>query len=54
LIWSIPSHHSHAGSGEYVLVDAEPIANCTLVDDPAKHLLDVMKEGKLYNNMLQK
>jgi hypothetical protein len=54
LIWSLHSRHSHAGSGEYVLVDGDLIANITLLDYPAKKLLAVMKEGKLYNNMLQK
>jgi len=34
-------------------VDGDPIANLDLSADPAKNVLVIMKDGKVYKNLLQ-
>jgi imidazolonepropionase-like amidohydrolase len=36
---------------DLLLVDGDPIANISLVDDPAKNFLVIMKNGKIYKNL---
>jgi len=33
-----------------LLVDGDPIANIKLVEDPAKNLVVIMRDGKVYKN----
>jgi imidazolonepropionase-like amidohydrolase len=35
-----------------LLVDGDPIANIRLIEDPAKNFVLIMKDGKVYKNML--
>jgi imidazolonepropionase-like amidohydrolase len=35
-----------------LLVDGDPIANIKLLEDPAKNLVVIMKDGKIYKNSL--
>jgi imidazolonepropionase-like amidohydrolase len=35
---------------DMLLVDGDPIANLSLVADPAKNFLVIMKDGKIYKN----
>lgn len=35
---------------DLLLVDGDPIANIKLIEDPAKNLLVIMKDGKVYKN----
>ena len=37
---------------DLLLVDGDPIANIKLVEDPAKNFVVIMKDGKIYKNML--
>jgi imidazolonepropionase-like amidohydrolase len=37
---------------DLLLVDGDPIANITLLEDPAKSLVVIMKDGKIYKNIL--
>lgn len=37
---------------DLLLVDGDPIANLKLLEDPAKSLLVIMKDGKIYKNAL--
>lgn len=37
---------------DLLLVDGDPIANLKLIEDPAKNLLVVMKDGRIYKNSL--
>ena len=37
-----------------LLVDGDPIANITLIEDPAKNFVVIMKDGKIYKNALSK
>jgi imidazolonepropionase-like amidohydrolase len=37
---------------DLLLVDGDPIANIRLLDDPAKNLVVIMKDGKIYKNTL--
>jgi imidazolonepropionase-like amidohydrolase len=37
---------------DLLLVDGHPIANIRLLDDPAKNLVVIMKDGKIYKNTL--
>jgi imidazolonepropionase-like amidohydrolase len=37
---------------DLLLVDGDPIANITLLEDPAKSLVVIMKDGKIYKNTL--
>lgn len=39
---------------DLLLVDGDPIANIRLIEDPAKNLLVIMKDGKIYKNGLRK
>jgi imidazolonepropionase-like amidohydrolase len=39
---------------DLLLVDGDPIANIKLIEDPAKNLVVIMKDGKLYKNALSK
>jgi imidazolonepropionase-like amidohydrolase len=39
---------------DLLLVDGDPIANIKLVEDPAKNLLVIMKDGRIYKNALRK
>ena len=35
------------------VVDGDPIANIALVADPEKNFLVIMKDGKIYKNLLR-
>ena len=37
---------------DLLLVDGDPIANISLIEDPAKNFVVIMKDGKLYKNSL--
>jgi imidazolonepropionase-like amidohydrolase len=37
---------------DLLLVDGDPIANISLIEDPAKNFVVIMKDGKLYKNTL--
>lgn len=37
---------------DLLLVDGDPVANIKLLEDPAKNLLVIMKDGKIYKNSL--
>ena len=37
---------------DLLLVDSDPIANITLIEDPAKNFVIIMKDGKIYKNTL--
>jgi imidazolonepropionase-like amidohydrolase len=37
---------------DLLLVDGNPVENLALVADPAKNLLVIMKDGKIYKNTL--
>ena len=39
---------------DLLLVDGDPIANITLLADPTKNLLVIMKDGRIYKNVLRK
>jgi len=38
---------------DLLLVDGDPIANIRLIEDPAKNLLVIMKDGRIYKNALR-
>ena len=38
---------------DLLLVDGDPIANLKLVEDPAKNFVIIMKDGKIFKNMLK-
>ena len=38
---------------DLLLVDADPIANIRLVEDPATNFVVIMKDGKIFKNTLQ-
>jgi imidazolonepropionase-like amidohydrolase len=37
---------------DLLLVEGDPLANIRLVEDPAKNVLVIMKDGKIYKNLL--
>ena len=37
---------------DLLLVDGDPLVNIRLVEDPAKNFLVIMKDGKIYKNLL--
>jgi imidazolonepropionase-like amidohydrolase len=37
---------------DLLLVDGDPVANIKLMDDPAKNFLVIMKDGKMFKNIL--
>ena len=37
---------------DLLLVDGDPIADIELIEDPAKNFLVIMKDGKIYKNMV--
>ena len=39
--------------GRNVLVDGDPLANLKLIEDPGKNFLVIMKDGKIYKNLLK-
>ena len=39
---------------DLLLVDGNPIDNIRLIEDPAKNFLVIMKDGKIYKNLLQR
>ena len=39
---------------DLLLVDGDPIANIKLVEDPAKNFVVIMKDGRIYKNVLRK
>ena len=43
---------SSAPIADLLLVDGDPLENIKLVEDPAKNFLVIMKDGKLYKNLL--
>jgi imidazolonepropionase-like amidohydrolase len=38
---------------DLLLVDGDPIANIKLIEDPAKNFVIIMKDGKIYKNLLR-
>ncbi len=38
---------------DLLLVDGDPIANIKLIEDPAKNLLVIMKDGRIHKNALR-
>jgi imidazolonepropionase-like amidohydrolase len=38
---------------DLLLVDGDPLANLDLIGDPAKNFSVIMKDGKVYKNMLR-
>jgi imidazolonepropionase-like amidohydrolase len=38
---------------DLLLVDGDPIANLKLITDPAKNFVVIMKDGKIYKNLLR-
>jgi imidazolonepropionase-like amidohydrolase len=38
---------------DLLLVKGDPIANIKLVEDPAKNFVVIMKDGKVYKNLLR-
>jgi imidazolonepropionase-like amidohydrolase len=38
---------------DLLLVDGDPIANIELIEDPAKNFLAIMKDGRIYKNLLR-
>jgi imidazolonepropionase-like amidohydrolase len=43
-----------ADNADLLLVDGDPIANINLVADPAKNLVVIMKDGRVYKNTLSR
>lgn len=39
---------------DLILVDGDPVANIKLIEDPAKNFVVIMKDGKLYKNLLSR
>ena len=39
---------------DLLLVDGDPVANIRLIEDPAKNLLVIMKDGRIYKNAVPK
>ena len=39
-------------SADLLLVDGDPIANIELIADPAKNLVVIMKDGKLFKSII--
>jgi imidazolonepropionase-like amidohydrolase len=37
---------------DLLLVDGDPLANLALFEDPAKNLVVIMKNGRIYKNVL--
>jgi imidazolonepropionase-like amidohydrolase len=37
---------------DLLLVDGDPIADIKLIEDPVKNLVVIMKDGKIYKNIL--
>ena len=37
---------------DLLLVDGDPLANIKLIEDPAKNFVVIMKDGKIYKNVL--
>lgn len=37
---------------DLLLVDGDPVTNIKLIEDPAKNLFVIMKDGKIYKNKL--
>jgi len=38
---------------DMLLVDGDPVANLNLIADPGRNFVVIMKDGKLYKNLLQ-
>ncbi len=38
---------------DLLLVDGDPIANIKLIEDPGKNFVVIIKDGKIYKNLLQ-
>ena len=45
---------AESASADLILVDGNPLEDLNLVADPHKNLVVIMKDGKVYKNMLQK
>ena len=39
---------------DLLLVDGDPIVDITLIADPAKNFLVILKDGKIYKNLVSK
>jgi imidazolonepropionase-like amidohydrolase len=37
---------------DLLLVDGDPLANIKLIEDPAKNFLLIMKDGKIYKDLV--
>ena len=38
---------------DLLLVDGDPLANIKLIEDTAKNFLLIMKDGKIYKNLIR-
>ena len=38
---------------DLLLVDGDPIANLKLIEDPAKNFVVIMKDGKIYKELIK-
>jgi imidazolonepropionase-like amidohydrolase len=41
------------GHAILLLVNGDPVENIKLIEDPAKNFLVIMKDGKIYKNLLR-
>jgi len=39
---------------DLLLIDGDPLSNIALIADPEKNLLVIMKDGKVYKNILSR
>ena len=38
---------------DLLLIDGDPLTNIRLIEDPAKNFLVIIKDGKIYKNLLR-
>jgi hypothetical protein len=38
---------------DLLLIDGDPVANIKLIEDPAKHFVVIMKDGRIHKNTLK-
>jgi imidazolonepropionase-like amidohydrolase len=38
---------------DLLLVDGDPVANIKLIEDPGKNFVVIMKDGRIYKNLLR-
>ena len=51
---SVVSPNPEGALADLLLVDGDPIVDITLIADPAKNFLVIMKDGKIYKNLVSK